>query len=120
VTTSTARFDGEAFFAALDAHRIGQGLTWREVARQCGVSPSTLTRLSQGRLPDARGLAALSAWAALDTSKFLRGDTVPRPSQPQPLAIISTYVRSDPNLSPEGAIALDELIKATYERLRKQ
>lgn len=114
------RFDGEAFFAALDAQRIGQGLTWRQVAKQCGVSASTLTRMSQGKLPDAQGLTALAAWAGLDTAKFLRGDDMPRPSQPEPLAMISTYLRSDPNLSPEGAVALDELIKATYERLRKQ
>ena len=114
------RFDGEAFFAALDAQRIGQGLTWRQVAKQCGVSASTLTRMSQGKLPDAQGLAALAAWAGLDTAKFLRGEDIPRPSQPEPLAMISTYLRSDPNLSLEGAVALDELIKATYERLRKQ
>jgi hypothetical protein len=33
--------------------------------------------------------------------------------------MISTYLRSDRNLTPEAATALDELIKATYERLRK-
>jgi transcriptional regulator with XRE-family HTH domain len=115
-----ARFDGEAFFAALDAQRIGQGLTWRQVAKQCGVSASTLTRMSQGKLPDAQGLASLAAWAGLDTAKFLCGEDFSQPSQPEPLAMISTYLRSDPNLSPEGAVALDELIKATYERLRKQ
>lgn len=120
VSAIKTRFDGEAFFAALDAQRIGQGLTWRQVAKQCGVSASTLTRMSQGKLPDAQGLAALAAWAGLDTAKFLRGEDIPRPSQPEPLAMISTYLRSDPNLSPEGAVALDELIKATYERLRKQ
>ena len=33
--------------------------------------------------------------------------------------MISTYLRSDPNLTPEAPIALEELVKATYERLRK-
>jgi hypothetical protein len=37
----------------------------------------------------------------------------------EPLTMISTYLRSDPHLSDESAIALDELIKATYPRLRK-
>ncbi len=120
VSAIKTRFDGEAFFAALDAHRIGQGRTWRQVAKECGVSASTLTRMSQGKLPDAQGLAALAAWAGLDTAEFLRGDDVPRPVRAEPLAMISTYLRSDPNLSPEGAVALDELIKATYERLRKR
>ncbi len=36
----------------------------------------------------------------------------------EPLAKISTYLRSDKNLSREAANAIDELVKATYERLR--
>lgn len=115
-----ARFDGEAFFAALDGQRLGRALTWRQVAQQSGVGASTLTRMSQGKLPDAQGLAALAAWAGLDTAKFLRDTSGEAPAQPEPLAAISTYLRSDRNLSPEGAAALDELVKATYERLRKR
>jgi hypothetical protein len=37
---------------------------------------------------------------------------------PEPLAMISTYLRSDKNLTAEAAAALDEVVKATYERLR--
>lgn len=33
--------------------------------------------------------------------------------------MISTYLPSHGNLTPQAATALDELIKATYERLRK-
>ena len=32
--------------------------------------------------------------------------------------MISTYLRSDKNLTPEAAAALDQVVKATYERLR--
>jgi hypothetical protein len=32
--------------------------------------------------------------------------------------MITTYLRSDRNLSPEAATALDQLIKATYDHLR--
>jgi len=31
--------------------------------------------------------------------------------------MISTYLRSDPNLKPEAAEMLDDLIKITYKRL---
>jgi transcriptional regulator with XRE-family HTH domain len=113
-----ARFDGEAFFAALDAQRRAKMLTWRQVAEQSGVSTSTLTRMSQGKLPDVQGLAALSAWAGLDTDAYVRRDAKDR-AEPEPLAMISTYLRSDRNLSPESVVALEELLKATYERLRK-
>ena len=34
--------------------------------------------------------------------------------------MISTYLRADKNLNPEAAAALDEVVKATYERLRTQ
>ena len=33
--------------------------------------------------------------------------------------MISAYLKSDPHLTPEAADALDELMKATYERMRK-
>jgi transcriptional regulator with XRE-family HTH domain len=115
-----ARFDGAAFFAALDAQRQAKKLTWRQVAEQSGVSTSTLTRMSQGKLPDVQGLAALSAWAGLDTDAYVRREKQQQQeAEPEPLAMISTYLRSDHNLSPEGAVALEELLKATYERLRK-
>jgi transcriptional regulator with XRE-family HTH domain len=114
-----ARFDGEAFFAALDGQRRAKKLTWRQVAEQSGVSTSTLTRMSQGKLPDVQGLAALSSWAGLDTDAYVRRHDSKARLEPEPLAMISTYLRSDRNLSPESAVALEELLKATYERLRK-
>lgn len=110
-------FDAEAFFAALDAQRLARRLNWKQVAAESGVSASTLTRIAQGRRPDVDSLAALLAWSGLHAEDFVRdGD---RGQEAEPLAMISTYLRSDPHLSPEGAIALEEVIKATYERLRK-
>ena len=35
-----------------------------------------------------------------------------------PLAQISSIIHRDPHLSPEGGAALEELIRATYARLR--
>jgi transcriptional regulator with XRE-family HTH domain len=111
-------FDTEAFYAAIDAQRQAKRLTWKQVATQSGVSASTLTRLAQGRKPDVDGLAALLAWSGLDADAFLDSQDKKR-SEPETLAMISTYLRSDPHLSPESAKALDELIKATYQHLRK-
>jgi transcriptional regulator with XRE-family HTH domain len=110
-------FDADAFYAALDAVRRARNLNWKQVAAASGVSASTLTRMAQGKRPDVDGLAALVAWSGLDADDFVRSEE-PRP-EPEPLAMISTYLRSDRNLSPEAARALDELLKATYERLRK-
>lgn len=109
-------FDSEAFYEALDATRVARRLNWKQVAGESGVSASTLTRMAQGRRPDVDGLAALSAWSGLSADDFVR--SADRVSQPESLAQISTYLRSDKNLTPEAATALDALIKATYERLR--
>ncbi|GLY99657.1 transcriptional regulator [Actinoplanes sp. NBRC 103695] len=115
--TKAGWFDAEGFYAALDAQRQARKLTWKHVAGESGVSASTLTRMAQGKRPDVDGLAALAAWSGLDTNDFVRSEL--RPERPEPLAMISTYLRSDPHLTDEAATALDELIKATYERLRK-
>jgi transcriptional regulator with XRE-family HTH domain len=111
-------FDSDAFYSALDSARRARGLNWKQVAAQSGVSASTLTRMAQGKRPDVDGLAALVAWSGLDADDYVRSEEE-RPAA-EPLAMISTYLRSDRNLTPEAATALDELIKATYERLRKR
>lgn len=110
-------FDSDGFYSALDAVRRARELNWKQVAAESGVSASTLTRMAQGARPDVDGLAALVAWSGLDADNYVRSEGG-RPAA-EPLAMISTYLRSDRNLTPEAATALDELIKATYERLRK-
>ena len=109
-------FDASAFYEALDGARQAKKLTWKQVAAESGVSASTLTRMAQGKRPDVDGLAALAAWSGLDADDYVR--SIEAKPEPEPLAKISTYLRSDKNLSPEAAAALDELVKATYERLR--
>lgn len=112
-------FDNEAFFAALDAERISRKMHWKAVAAEAGVSASTLTRIGQGRRPDVDSFAALTAWAGLASGDFIRRATEDQ-DQASPLSEISLLLRRDPNLSPDARTALDELVKATYERLKQQ
>ncbi|MBK5956686.1 hypothetical protein CCR97_00340 [Rhodoplanes elegans] len=116
---STDKFDGEAFFAALDAERIARRATWKKVAEEAGVPASTLTRMSQGRRPDLDSLAALCAWSGLRADDFMRAKPAARPKS-EPLAQITAHLRADPNLSKEGAKALETLIKTAYQQLRKK
>ena len=111
-------FDAEAFYGALDLSRESRKLTWKRVAEQSGVSASTLTRMGQGKRPDVDSLAALAAWSGLDADDFVRTEEESEAPE-EPLARISTYLRSDRNLSPESARALEEIIKVAYDRLRK-
>jgi transcriptional regulator with XRE-family HTH domain len=111
-------FDSNAFFDALDAVRLARGKNWKELGKEAGISPSTLTRMAQGKRPDVDSLAALARWSDLSVDSFMRGDHPV--GETEPLAMISSYLKSDKHLSPEGAKALDAVIRATYERLRKE
>ena len=111
-----ASFDGDAFYAALDGERLARQFTWKRVADESGVSASTLTRISQGKHPDVDSLAALSAWSGLDVDRFVRGGDSKK--EPEPLAVISSCLRSDPRLNEEAAVALDQMVKAAYRSMR--
>jgi len=111
-------FDADAFYSALDAERQFRQLSWKQIALESGVSASTLTRMAQGKRPDVDGLAALVSWSGLNADDFVRNEER-KPTEAGPLAMISTYLRSDRNLSTEAAKALEEIVKVTYERLRE-
>jgi transcriptional regulator with XRE-family HTH domain len=51
----------------LDIRRREQGLTWRQLADRVDVSPSTFSRLADGKRPDADALVTLLVWLDLDT-----------------------------------------------------
>jgi transcriptional regulator with XRE-family HTH domain len=106
----------ENFYEAIDATRVARGLAWKDVAAESGVSASTLTRMAQGRRPDVDSLAALAAWSDLDTNDFLKPNAK---RKSEPLARISTYLKSDRHLTAANANALDQVIRALYEQFRE-
>ena len=111
-------FDVGAFFSALDVTRNAKNLSWRGVAKEIGISASTLTRLAQGRHPDVNSLALLATWAGLQVDDFIDKGTDLVTAEP--LTAILTNLRSDPNLTSEAANALDQIIRAAYEQLRSK
>ena len=110
-------FDGDGFYRALENTVTARSKTWKQVAAETGVSASTLARMAQGRRPDAASLAALSAWAGLNPSDFV--DAPYKIARPEPMAGISTLLRSDPSLDAQAAEALEAIVRAAYERFRK-
>ena len=110
-------FDHEGFYEALDATRQARKLSWKQVAGEAQVSASTLTRLGQGKRPDVDSLGALCRWAGLDADDYMKGGDTK--SDPEPLAVIGTYLRADKNLSAESAAMLEKLVRTTYETLRQ-
>jgi transcriptional regulator with XRE-family HTH domain len=111
------QFDVSALHSALDSERLSRRLTWKDVSAASGVSASTLTRLSQGKRPDVDSLAALTAWLKMSADRFM-GQRTAAFGSASPLTQISSILRDDPDLNEEAITALDEMIKATYARLR--
>jgi transcriptional regulator with XRE-family HTH domain len=116
--SSTPQFDVPALHAALETERIARRLAWKDVAGQSGVSASTLSRLAQGKRPDVDSLAALTRWLGMPADRFMGAPTRAFGSA-SPLTQISAIIREDPNLNSDAALALEEVIKATYARLRR-
>lgn len=51
---------------ALSAYQQKYDVEGKGLAKKLGVAESTLTRLKQGKMPDARALARIVVWLAED------------------------------------------------------
>ena len=111
-------FHAEVFYDALATTVKTRQQTWKQVSKETGVSPSTLTRMAQGRQPDAGSLAALSAWAGINPADFVGMHNKPKTSEP--LVAISALLRADANLQPGAAKALQAIIETAYESLKDE
>jgi transcriptional regulator with XRE-family HTH domain len=108
-------FDSDAFYAALNAARLSQQKTWKDVAEESGVNASTLSRIGQGAKPDVNGLAALLRWGNLKAESFIRGSTSKKAA---PIAEITALLRADPNLTKQNAKLIEDIVVSTYKQLR--
>lgn len=117
MNTENKGFNCMAFYEAINTTREARKLNWKQVSSATSVGASTLTRMAQGKRPDADSLASLAAWSGLNPADFVALND--RASRPEPLAMISSYLRSDPNLTDEGAIALEAMLKAAYKQFSK-
>jgi len=112
------KFDGEGFFAALDAERSARKATWKKVADEAGIPASTLTRMSQGRRPDIDTLAALCQWSGLEPAKFT-GQMDTQAGGASTLSEITTLLRGDKQLSKEGVQAIEAILKTAYAQFKR-
>lgn len=112
--------DMTALYAALDRRRQAAAASWREVARDLDISPSTFTRLAQGRRPDVDTFATLLRWLGMPADAFMRPAAQAAIEQPpEPMVMISSYLRSARNLSEDDARALEDVIQAAYRMVTR-
>lgn len=114
-----ATVDVGALYAALDQKRRQEGLTWRKLAKLMEISPSTFTRMAQGRHPDVGTFMALCSWLGIPAESFARG-WVESEEEDNTLAVVSTHLRASRKLSPKSAEAIEEIVHAAYQRLKDE
>jgi transcriptional regulator with XRE-family HTH domain len=106
------KLNTEALVGALDAERKARAISWRKLAQEAGVSPSTLTRIQQGKSPDVHTFAALTQWLQMDTEAFTHGVSPEVTEVNNPMAVVSTLLRGQKKLNPKALSALQELVNA--------
>jgi len=111
------RLDVQALYDALDQQRRTRKLSWRQVAAEAGVGPSTLSRMTKGKRPDVDSFAVLVSWLGVPADTFLQGTAEALVAgRGETLAVLSTHLRADSRLSPKTVDALQDLLGAV-ERL---
>ena len=97
----------------LRERRGGRGV--RDVAKEIGVSPATLTRVEGGKVPDLDTFRKLCTWLKVDPSEILGMSSV---AAPAPAAIV--HLRADVLLSQDAAQDLGHLILAAQRELARR
>jgi transcriptional regulator with XRE-family HTH domain len=105
----------EALVAALDSERKTKGLSWRQLAKAARVSPSTLTRMQQGKSPDVNTFSALTGWLNIPAERFYTEQPNRQGQREDPMAVISTLLRGKKKMNPKAITALQELVNAAFK-----
>ena len=112
--------DMERLARLVRTKRGSKGL--RETATELGsVSPSTLSRVESGKMPDLEIFLLLCDWLQVPAAELIKNTEEPDPAStlgtPEAIAI---QLRADKNLDPAIASALASLVKAAYHDLSQQ
>ncbi len=103
------RLDIEALLSALTEKKVRLGISWREAARQAGISAPIFSRLRDGKQPDVNTFGALIRWLDLPAERFMaepeREDDLPRQLR---------SLTKDKELSPKAKATVEELIRLIY------
>lgn len=113
-------FDAAGFYSGLERAVRARRVNWKDVSNETGVSQTTLTRMGQGRKPDAASLAALSAWAGINPADYVSGMFPNRQTEGQTLDKVALLFRKDAQLSEDARKKLEAIVESAYNALKDQ
>ena len=85
----------------------------REVAKEIGTSPATLSRVERGHLPDLETFGKICRWLGVDPGEVLGT----KQETSRPIASAQTHFRKDQAVTRQTAAALADLIIKAHEAL---
>jgi transcriptional regulator with XRE-family HTH domain len=116
-----SRLDVRSLYLTLDSEREQRHLSWRQVAHEAGVGPSTLSRMAQGNRPDVDSFVALVQWLGVPAEQFMRGGSEESEANPStPAQAVASLLRADKNLDPDSVAAIDDILKAAMRLADKR
>lgn len=116
-----ARLDVAALYAALDKERGARGLSWRKLAHEADVSPSTLSRMAGGLRPDVDAFAALATWLGTKPEVYLVAENEGESgAEPDLMTELAPLLRARKDLGPADVEYLESLIGAAVRRFRSE
>lgn len=103
----------------MDAARTEADLSWRQVARELGISASTISRMAQGLRPDVTAFAAMTTWLRMPAERFYenagRSD-----EEPDLVASLGPLLRARSDLTEKDVSYLEDVIAAAARRFRSE
>jgi transcriptional regulator with XRE-family HTH domain len=115
-----ARLDVTALYAALDKERQARKLSWRSLAKEVDISPSTLSRMANGQRPDVDAFAALTSWLGTPPETYLVSEVQGTQTEPDLMTELAPLLRARADLKPEDVVYIEELIGAAVRRFRAE
>lgn len=114
------RLDAARLYAALDAEREAQGLSWRQLATEAGVSASLVSRMGNGHRPDLDGFIALVQWLGMPAETFMVWPEGVRDKRPKPSleAQLAPLLRAEDELSESDQQHVLDVVGITLRHMR--
>ena len=115
--------------AKITLHQLGDKLRRereprgvREVAKEIGISPATLSRVERGYVPDLGTFAKICTWMKIDPAHVLGIETAKKSKKRKVAtdAVVTAHFRANRTVSPKLATALADLILAAQEKMREE
>lgn len=95
----------------IQQRRAGRGI--RETAKEVGVSPATLSRVENGKVPDLDTFSKICAWLGDDPAVFLGLKS----NQTVPVARAQVHFKKGAAIEQDSAKALGEMILLVQQAL---